>query len=212
MTRRVFQLYQRHRIINVNLNAAGAGLLAVIISKIPVLWVANWIGPEHKLVISLAAAVIDGIADVLIFFSLHWIANHWRPIAPRHTLDQPDIGFWRGATIVQFERLMFTPAFYIVAIGGMWGLQLAGMSASWAFVVAFSAGIMTTRTIHTIWCLRTGRFKPVPLCDLNPRIPWPSDLPHPSDAEPQRPELEKRKRRSKPDGPMLEAFESREQI
>lgn len=216
MTRRVFQLYQRHRIINVNLNALGAGLLAILISKVPVLWAAQWIGPEHKLTIAIAAAIIDAIADVLIYFLLHWLANHWRPIKPRHTLDQPDTRFWKNATLVQFERIMFTPAFYIIAVGGMWALQHAGMSASWAFVVAFTAGILTTRAIHTAWCLRTGRFKPVPLSDLDPRIPWPCDLPHPADTEPQRPELadkpESPDRKRTAGGPMIEAFENREHL
>ncbi|RMH10880.1 MAG: hypothetical protein D6695_10610, partial [Planctomycetota bacterium] len=37
MTRRVFRLYQRHKLININVNVAAAGLLAILVAKYPVL-------------------------------------------------------------------------------------------------------------------------------------------------------------------------------
>ncbi len=163
MPKRVFTFYQRHRIVNVNLNIIGGGLLAIALSKFPVLWVTAWIGPEHKFINSIVAAIIDGIADIIIYFGLHWIANRWRPIKPNKDSDKPDESFWREATLVQFERLALTPAFYVIAIGGMWGLQHLDMPASWAFVLAFSAAIIITRLAHTAWCLKTGRFEPIPL-------------------------------------------------
>jgi len=161
MPGRVFRFYQRHRIVNVNLNVIGAGLLAVLLAKWPVALVTAWIGAEYKLVNSIVAAVIDGVADIVIYFALHWLANHWRPVRPKQEHDKPDApgSFWKNATLVQFERLALTPAFYLVAIGGMWGLQHAGMGASWAFVLSFSAAIVLTRVVHTYWGLRTGRFK-----------------------------------------------------
>ncbi len=163
MPTRVFHFYQRHRIVNVNLNIIGGGLLAIALSKFPVLWVTAWIGPEHKLINSIVAAIIDGVADVIIYFGLHWIANHWRPIKPDKASGKPKESFWREATLVQFERLALTPAFYVIAIGGMWGLQHLDMPASWAFVLAFSAAIIMTRLAHTAWCLKTGRFEPIPM-------------------------------------------------
>ncbi len=165
MTGRAFRFYQRHRIVNVNLNIVGAGLLAVIIAKWPVHVVTGWVGDEYKFINSVIAAVIDGVVDIGLYFVLHWIANHWRASRPEHDIDEPDkpASFWREASLVQFERLTLTPAFYVIAIGGMWGLQHAGMRASWAFVLSFSAGLVVTRIAHTWWGLRSGRFERIPL-------------------------------------------------
>lgn len=168
MHNRVFRFYQDHRIINVNLNIIGAGLLAVAIGKLPVLWLSQLIGPKHKFINSVVAAVVDGVIDIGLYFVLHWIANHWRrKPTKKHTngdgeVIEKAVSFWREASLVQFERLTLTPLFYVVAIGGMWGLQHQGLSASWAFVLSFSVGLVLTRIVHTWWALRTGRFEPLP--------------------------------------------------
>jgi hypothetical protein len=181
MSRRLWRLYQRHRIINVNLNIIGAGLLAVAISKLPVLYITDLIGPDHKLINALVAAVIDGIVDILLYFALHWIANHWRPLKPQRDEDAPEehAAFWRNATLVQFERLTLTPVFYVFAIGGTWGLQYLDISASWAFVISFSVGLVVTRVVHTAWALKTGRFGPLPALNgkrtAQPRVPTTTD-------------------------------------
>ncbi|MCA9272046.1 MAG: hypothetical protein KDA31_03260 [Phycisphaerales bacterium] len=173
MAPRIFRFYQRHRIVNVNLNIVGAGLLAVAIAKYPVHLLSLWIGPEYKFINSVVAAVVDGFVDIALYFVLHWVANHWGPIqrernanAKRNDdgeLIEKSASFWREASLVQFERLTLTPVFYLFAIGGMWGLQHAGMRASWAFVLSFSAGLVVTRVMHTWWALRTGRFEPLPI-------------------------------------------------
>lgn len=165
MPTRLFQFYQRHRIINVNLNIIGAGLLAVAIAKWPVHHLSEWVGLEHKLINSVIAALVDGAVDIAIYFALHWLANHWRPFKPQRAEDEPEdhAKFWKNATLIQFERIALTPAFYVVAIGGMWALQHAGMHAGWAFVAAFSSAIVVTRVAHTVWGLRTGRFQPLPI-------------------------------------------------
>lgn len=188
MAAHLFRYYQRHRIVNINLNIIGAGLLAVALAKWPVYLVSQWIGPEHKLINALVAGVIDGLADIAIYFVLHWVANHWRPIKPKDDRDLPEESrrFWKNATLIQFERLALSPAFYAIAIGGMWGLQHAGISPSWAFVLAFSIAIIITRIVHTIWGLRTGRFVRIGPTPVEPPAEpeannTPSDTP-PADA------------------------------
>ena len=173
MAPRIFRFYQRHRIVNVNLNIIGAGLLAVAISKLPVHWLSVMIGEQHKFINSIVAAVVDGIVDIGLYFVLHWIANHWGPIKHERKanarrdedgeLIEDSAKFWREASLVQFERLTLTPVFYLFAIGGMWGLQHYGIRASWAFVLSFSVGLVVTRVMHTWWALRTGRFEPLPM-------------------------------------------------
>ena len=59
-----------------------AGLAAVLIAKWPVKFMADWIGEERKFTIALAAYVIDMVVDFMVYFSLHWLANHWKPGKP----------------------------------------------------------------------------------------------------------------------------------
>ncbi|MCB9845108.1 MAG: hypothetical protein H6811_03860 [Phycisphaeraceae bacterium] len=166
---RLFRLYQKHKVVNVNVNVIVAGLMAIVISKLPVLWVSTMIGPGaetwRKVAKIVCAAAIDGAADVLIYFLLHWIANHWKPRKPRDDEERNRWAeearkFWKTASLVQVERYLLSPVFYTIAMGGMWALmEFRDWTASWSFVTAFSAAILVTRVIHTIWGLKTGRFK-----------------------------------------------------
>ena len=47
MPMRLFDLYQRKRIININANIITSGLLAIVLSKYPVLWIGRFIGTDH---------------------------------------------------------------------------------------------------------------------------------------------------------------------
>lgn len=163
----LFRLYQRKKIINVNVNIACAGLAAIILSAYPVHVVAGligqWLGEGYAWLGTIAAALIDGAVDVGIYFGLHWVANHWKPLRPRSDADRRHYerreNFWKTATFIQAERYLLSPIFYIVAMGGMWLLNTqAGMAHGTAFIIAFSCAIVCTRVIHTMWALRTGRF------------------------------------------------------
>ncbi|KAA0216667.1 MAG: hypothetical protein DYG94_08860 [Leptolyngbya sp. PLA3] len=164
MPERVFRLYQRHKLININVNIATAGFLAILVAKYPVHladgFIDSRLGLGHPLVKSIAAALIDGAADVVIYYVLHWLANHWRPYGRAQESDKPDDDrhFLRNATLVQFERLALSPIFYGVSIGLMWGVQHStDIGVSWAFVLAFATGIVVTRVLHSIYMVRTGR-------------------------------------------------------
>lgn len=165
MARQLFHLYQRKRIINVNVNIIVAGLVAVALSKYPVHWMSLAIGPGHQWLKALLAGAIDAAVDIALYFVLHWVANHWKPLKPatpkdkRHHESDPG-SFWKNASLIQAERYLLSPIFYIIAMGGMWTLaSQAGIRESWAFVIAFSSAIIVTRAIHTAWCLWTGRFE-----------------------------------------------------
>ena len=147
-----FRFYQRHKILNINVNIVAAGLLAILAAKWPVKWVSELFGEAHKVYIVVAAAIIDGIADVLIYYVLHWVANHWRPLKASHKRDTADDHrkFFRNATLVQFERMALTPVYYGVAMGLMYYLaEHRGYSDHWAFVCGFATGIVVTRILHT---------------------------------------------------------------
>lgn len=159
MPRQLFHLYQRSRVFNINFNVIAAGMLAILIAKYPVMLVSEWIGPEHKFWITVCAAVLDMIADVLLYYGLHWLANHWRPASRRPKVRKSKRAFFKDATLIQFERAILSPLYYVVAGGLMYFLQHQGIKPSWAFVWGFASGIFVTRIVHTIWGYRTGRFK-----------------------------------------------------
>ena len=162
MPDRLFKFYQRHKILNINVNVVLSGFLAIAVAKYPVAVVTGWMDEGYAFWKTVAAAIIDGIADVIIYYVLHYLANHWRPFRPKNELDQPDEPglFFRNATLVQFERLALTPVYYLIAMGLMYGLIKArAMPDSWAFVTGFGVAIVVTRIIHTVWMLRQGVHK-----------------------------------------------------
>ncbi|MFG0327344.1 MAG: hypothetical protein ACF8SC_08800 [Phycisphaerales bacterium JB037] len=165
MHERLFKLYQNKKIININVNIIAAGLLAIAVAKLPVYWVTTWIGDGPKWLKVVCAMAIDGAADILIYFLLHWFANHWTPpwVKTPDPSDDPIVdpaSFWKEASLVQVERYLLSPVFYLIAGGGMLALMKFGdVADSWAFVFAFTAAILVTRIVHTLWGLKTGRFK-----------------------------------------------------
>ena len=176
MPKRVFKLYQRKRIININVNVFIAGLLSIALAKYPVMLISGKIGHEHMLLISIAAYVIDTVIDVLLYFGLHWIANHWRPLKQTHLVDKLTTpaesrtkNFLVDVGKVQAERIALVPIFAFIAITGMWALQqYASIQPKWAFVIAFIVAMVITRIIHTIWGHHSGTFKDRTHPDDNP--------------------------------------------
>lgn len=163
MPQRLFDLYQRKRIVNINLNILASGLLAVLVAKYPVVLIGDWIGPERYITVTLAAGAVDMVVDVALYYALHWLANHWSPPWKRTRNAKPQRSFFRDASVVQFERAILSPLYYIIAMGLMFLLQKhAGMAHGWAFVVGFVFGLFVTRIVHTAWGLRTGRFIDLP--------------------------------------------------
>ncbi len=163
MLERMFRFYQRHRIVNINLNVIAGGLLAVGLTLIPVT-LSRRFENLSNLHITLIAGVSDAIFDVLIYYALHWVANHWRPLRPKTRAEVAERrakkpSFFRDATLVQFERALLSPVYYVVALGLKFTLLQRGMEREWALVVAFVSGIFVTRVLHTIWGLSTGRFR-----------------------------------------------------
>lgn len=159
MWRRLFHLYQTKRVVNINANVTFAGLVAILIAKWPVMLVAGWIGEERKFTIALAAYFIDMVVDFMVYFSLHWLANHWKPGKPAPIDRARLIHFAQDALVVQAERIVLVPLFALLAIGGMTLLQhRTDLPAERAFVLTYLVAILITRILHTIIGYRTGTF------------------------------------------------------
>lgn len=165
MPDRLFRLYQRKRIININANIVASGLVSTFI-VVGLLWfIKDVIGTNWPTWAYTAfSAVADLVLDVGAFAGLHWVANHWRPLAGRtdeeHAkLHAPAPDVFADTTRLQFERAAISPLYYIIAIAGTEALQQHwGWHPAWAVALAYPAGLAVTRTIHTFWGLRSGTY------------------------------------------------------
>lgn len=164
MPDRLFRLYQRRRIININANIVASGLLSTF-AVMGLLWLLKDVLNIHWATWGYTAfsAVADLILDVGMFAWLHWIANHWRPLKGRTEKEHAELHAPRpnpvaDATRIQFERAVISPLYYIIAVAGTEALQQHGLHPAWAVAIAYPAGLAVTRTIHTIWGLRSGSY------------------------------------------------------
>ena len=126
------------------------------------MYIGNAIGTEREFLIAAIAYLIDTVFDVLVYYGLHWIANHWSPNGrhPSSSHHRDVKGYLHDATRIQAERMALVPIFIIIGPGGMWALdKFADVQHSRAFVIAFGAAIITTRIIHTCWGWKTGTFR-----------------------------------------------------
>ncbi|GMV26215.1 MAG: hypothetical protein AMXMBFR58_22460 [Phycisphaerae bacterium] len=156
---RLLQLYSR-RIVNVNVNVIAAGILALG-PTILVVHLSRHFGvaDDDRFLITAITFFADVTSDVLIYFGLHWLANH-RPGARR--LSQVDeayrqMSFVRDAATVQIQRIILSPLLYGVAFGTLYGLLHAGWARELASAVGLIAGIIATRILHTVWMLKLER-------------------------------------------------------
>jgi hypothetical protein len=164
---RLARWYSR-RIVNVNVNIVLAGVIALAITvavmhPLEVAGVHTWVeghtGLDDKIVVGILTFLVDLVADVLVYYGLHWLANHW-PGRTKPELLNPayaNLTFVRDATLVQVERMTLAPIFYATALGLQHVLLHADASVATATAVGFASGIALTRTLHTLWMLRAER-------------------------------------------------------
>ncbi len=81
---RLARLYGK-RIVNVNVNIIAAGVLALIVTAVFmhffVAWnwhevISGWVGFNPKIIITASTFLVDLVADLAVYYVLHWYANH----------------------------------------------------------------------------------------------------------------------------------------
>ena len=164
MPDRLFRLYQRRRVININANVVAAGLLSTALVAV-LLWVLKRVLKTEWMSWGYTAFSVgaDIILDVAIFVALHWIANHWRPLKARSNREQTELSavpphVVKDTAQLQLERTALGPLYYLIAAAGTEALQRLGLSAYWSVLIAYPLGLLVTRTIHTVWGFRSGTF------------------------------------------------------
>lgn len=164
MPARLFRLYQRKRVININANIIAAGIGSTII-VVGLIWLLKHPLGCHWPTWGYTAfsLVADLVLDVSIFAMLHWVANHWRPLDGKTAHEKLQLGaaappHLEDAAKVQLERAVLSPLYYLIAVVGTEWLQRVGVHPAGAVSIAYPAGLLVTRTLHTVWGLRTGTF------------------------------------------------------
>lgn len=173
------RLYDR-RIVNVNVNIvlAGACALGITVGVMALAesWgLIDWLSrhvPDLKayafgrgfefsgraIVITSMTFLVDVVADVAVYYLLHWVANHMPRSVPRiKHRAYASLSYMRDATLVQFERALLSPLLYIVALGLQHWMLNHGSSIAKATTYGFAAGILAARLLHTLWMLRAER-------------------------------------------------------
>ncbi|MBX3387637.1 MAG: hypothetical protein KF768_13795 [Phycisphaeraceae bacterium] len=159
------RLYSR-RIVNVNVNILLANFLALVLTAL-VVHLGKHIGLHdlHGWFIVGFTFVVDLTFDVVLYYGLHWVANHWPrrlhgPVSQttKHLLEEtPKPSFFRDATIVQGQRLVLSPLFYLIAFGGQKLALIAQIQPAWTVIIGYGAASIITRTAHTIWMIQQER-------------------------------------------------------
>jgi predicted secreted protein len=165
------------RIINVNVNIIAAGLLALLPVLACVKLMEHFLATpaaadreilqtHHKLIISATTFLSDVIFDVVIYYFLHWMANH-APLLNKHRQEQIDAiadaavessPFFRDATRVQIQRAVLSPLLYLLWLGTQFiMMQVYGFGVGWSTVGGFVIGVSVARTLHTYWMLKEER-------------------------------------------------------
>lgn len=153
--RTLLQWYDK-RIVNVNVNVVAAGLLALIPTTIVAHAAKHTFEIHHHGAIAAITFIADAVSDVVVYYVLHWIANHMPRATPRivRSAAYGGMGFVKDATLVQFERACLSPLLYVIALGGQQVLMGRGVSVAWATMIGFVIAIAITRVLHTIWMYR----------------------------------------------------------
>ena len=150
--------WYRIRTVNVNVNIVTAGAISLGFTVLVMEGIHRAFVLENPYLIGALTFVVDIVADVVVYYVLHWLANHWptrdlKIISPAYA----HLSFFHDATLVQFERAALSPLLYAVALG-LQHLLLRwewGIAASTA--IGFGLGIALTRVLHTLWMLRQER-------------------------------------------------------
>ena len=156
------------RIVNVNVNIIVAGMMAmgvtvVAMSMIGRLGLEDRIsgvsGLSEKLIVGVLTLVVDVVADLAVYYALHWLANHMPKPGQMLNINPAyaKMSFVQDATRVQWQRACLSPILYVIALGLQHLLLRVGFSIAAATAIGFSAGIATTRSIHTVWMMLEER-------------------------------------------------------
>ncbi|MBL8764181.1 MAG: hypothetical protein JNM07_07920 [Phycisphaerae bacterium] len=152
--------FYARRIVNINVNIVLAGLLSLLPTLLCVALADQFWGVgRNPWIVNAITFVADVVFDFLIYYILHWLANHM----PRRRLPSPDgvspiLNYFKDATLIQFERATLSPLLYAILLGTQHMLiRYDVVGHNLATVLGFVVAIAVVRVIHTAWMLKSPR-------------------------------------------------------
>ncbi|MFA6046353.1 MAG: hypothetical protein WC718_15320 [Phycisphaerales bacterium] len=164
--------WYRRRIVNINVNILAASAIAAF-STGGLMHALVLLGlPEQKkILVGSITFFVDLVVDLAVYYVLHWVANHM----PRGSekLINPEYArtsFIKDASFVQFQRMLLSPILYVIALYGQNVMLNLDYSVFTSTVVAFGAGVCTTRVLHTLWMVRADYVAKRRAARVTPRV------------------------------------------
>lgn len=154
-----FVRWYRIRTVNVNVNIVLAAAISLGFTVLVMEMLDRFVVKlDNHYVVGGLTFVVDILADLVVYYVLHWLANHWpardlRVISPAYA----HLSFFHDATLVQFERALLSPLLYAIALGLQHVLLRGGHSIAASTAIGFAVGIGIARVLHTIWMVRQER-------------------------------------------------------
>lgn len=148
--------WYRRRIVNINVNILLASTLAAFATGgLMHALVKLGLPEEKKILVGSITFFVDLVVDLAVYYVLHWMANHMpRGSEKLINPEYANTSFIKDASFVQFQRMLLSPILYIIALYGQNVMLNLGYSVFTSTIVAFGAGVLTTRVLHTLWMLR----------------------------------------------------------
>ncbi len=148
---KLLQQYYNSRLLHINGNIVFAGLLSTLVVARFIDMLTSWTNTISYIVV--LTAVIDAVLDVGIFSWFHRLST------TRATKRHKQRHFVTDVATIQFQRVILSPLYYVLAVTFQGMLLTQGMARAGSVVVAYIGALLLTRIVHTIWGLKTGLFK-----------------------------------------------------
>jgi len=111
---------------------------------------------DSNLLIVLLSFFIDAIIDVFVFISLHLYVH-------KHHFDRmkPSKKILEDIFKIQGQRIILSGIYFIIAGGLHFLFLILGLERTIAFLISYLFALIITRSVHTIYGLKVGLFKPI---------------------------------------------------
>ena len=146
--------YRAHRIINININILLASTLSTLLAAYPVYWMSTLLDSYRGIVVFSFA--VDSVMDAFLFSALHLLVHR------AHLLNKPArYRLYKDLFTIHQHRGILSVVFFAMATSAHYFLmEPGGLAATPSFILAYLSSLLVTRTLHTLYGIRTGLFTP----------------------------------------------------
>jgi len=138
--------YKKYRIIHINVNIIIASVVSILLAAYPVYLTEMF--TNDLILIAVISFLIDGIIDFGIFSFLHLLVS----------FHLPKWMLVKDLIQIQGHRIILSIVYFFVAVCSHIFLMMHGFERVFAFLLSYIFALIVTRTIHTVYGLKSGLF------------------------------------------------------